>query len=199
MNGFLGGADARWAYWFVEALVQILVVLALLFAVPAVVRWERRRPFGVAAAALAAGMLVRFDVVDLTTDHRITRPHEVFWLFALGWAAARATGVRRRVLVTLAATVAVAGFFDDPARELVVLGSVLLIGWLPAVRLPRTAVPALAALAAASLWIYLTHVQLLPLLRPIVGPGAATAMSLAVGVAAHRAAATVRVGRMRTS
>jgi hypothetical protein len=199
LNGFLGTADARWAYWFVEALIHVLVVLTVVLAVPAVARWERRRPFGLAVAALAAGLLVRFDVVDLTTDHRITRPHEVFWLFALGWAAARATDARHRALVTLVGAVAVAGFFGDPLRELVVLGSVVLVTWVPAVRLPRVAVPALAALAAASLWIYLTHVQVLPLLRPTLGPAAATAVSLAVGVAAHRAAAAVRVGRTRTS
>jgi len=66
------------------------------------------------------------------------------------------------------------------------------------VRLPRVVVPAVAALAAASLWIYLTHIQVLPLLRPALGPGAATAVSLAVGVAAHRVAAAVRVRRTRT-
>lgn len=188
VNDLFGGPDARWAYWFIEALVQTLVLLAVVFAIPAVARLERHRPFLVAAVAVGAGLVVRFDIVDLTTDHRISRPQNVFWLFALGWAATHAASWPKRALVTAVAVVSVAGFFGDPHRELIVAAAIALVVWVPTMPLPRLAVGAVAKLAGASLYIYLTHFQIYPNLTRSLGPAAAAAASLAVGVAAWLAA-----------
>jgi hypothetical protein len=52
LNDHLGSPefDERWRYWFVEALVQVMLVLALAFSVPAVRRADRRWPFGLPLA-----------------------------------------------------------------------------------------------------------------------------------------------------
>ncbi|HZB73020.1 MAG TPA: non-ribosomal peptide synthetase, partial [Acidimicrobiales bacterium] len=139
VNGFVGRPQDRWTYWFIEALLVILLAVAAVRAVPAVARLERSRPFAVPLVALAAGLLVRFDVVELTSTHRTSRPHEVFWLFALGWAAARASRPSERLVVTAVAAVAVAGFFGDVGRELIVLAGTLLLVWAPTVPVPRVA------------------------------------------------------------
>ncbi len=47
-------------YWFVDALVQILLLLALLFTLPALRHLESRRPFGFAATVLSLALLGRF-------------------------------------------------------------------------------------------------------------------------------------------
>jgi hypothetical protein len=91
----------------------------------------------------------------------------VFWLFALGWAAAKATGVRSRLLVTVAVAATLPGFFGNPAREAVVIVGLVLLIWVP--RLPSFGALNLVAkvLAGASLYIYLTHWQVYPRLHDL--------------------------------
>jgi acyl-CoA synthetase (AMP-forming)/AMP-acid ligase II/acyl carrier protein len=167
VNGFFGGRSSSWMFWFVEALLQILVVLALLLAVPAVARAERRRPFLFACGAVAAGLLVRFDVLtDAAWHHSAFRPHEIFWLFAVGWAAARAARWPQQLLVTTVALYALHGFFGDPTREVIVGAAVLLVTWVPRLPVPRLLIGPVTTIAAASLTIYLVHMPLhLPLER----------------------------------
>jgi hypothetical protein len=191
VNGFVGRPQDRWTYWFIEALVLTLVAVAVARAVPAVARLERAHPFAVPLLALAAGLLIRFDVVELTTSHRTSRPHEVFWLFALGWAAARASRPGQRLIVSALAAVSVAGWFGDLGRELVVLGGVLLLVWAPTLPVPRPAQRLVAPLAGASLYIYLTHFQVHPPLERLFGPAAAISGSLLAGVAIWWALRTV--------
>jgi acyl-CoA synthetase (AMP-forming)/AMP-acid ligase II len=182
VNGFVERPGDRWGYWFVEALVQILIPLALLKAIPAVNRLERSRPLTLPLVAVAAGLLVRFDMIELTTTQPTSRPHEVFWLFALGWAAARATSRPQRLLVSALSAAAVPGFFGDTSRELIILAGVLLIIWIPTVSVPRVAHRVIAPVAGASLYIYLTHFQVFPPLSRLQGPELALAGSLLIGV-----------------
>ncbi len=183
VNGFVGRPGDHWGYWFIEALVQILIPLALVLGIPAIARLERRWPFALAAAAVSGGLLVRFDAVDLTSSHHISRPHEVFWLFALGWSAARASSFWRRLLVSALGTVALPGFFGDTHRDLIVLAGLLLIVWLPTVPLPRLGYRLVAPIASASLYIYLTHFQVYPPLARLHGPALAVVGSVLVGMA----------------
>ncbi|HET6652515.1 MAG TPA: AMP-binding protein, partial [Nocardioides sp.] len=139
LNGVLGPsswAEPQWWYWFVEALVWTFVALALLLGVPWVDRLERHWSFWLPMALVGAGLLTRYDVVELAGGDEIHRASVVFWLFALGWATVKATRMSHRVLVSLAAVVTVPGFFGDPVREGVVVAGLLLLVWLRAVRVP---------------------------------------------------------------
>jgi hypothetical protein len=186
-----------WRLWFLEALLQLLVVGAALLAVPALDRAERRWPFGVALGALALGLLVRFDVVPASggPDGIHTAP-VVLFLFALGWATARAVDVPRRALVSAVALLTVPGFFGDPQREAVVLGGLLLLLWLPGVRCPGPLRRVAGVLASSSLYVYLTHWQVYPHLERD-HPWLAVAASLAVGVGVWRASEAATAWRRR--
>ena len=199
LNNALGpdrwGPD--WHFWYVEALVWILAGAAVLMAVPQVGAWQRRAPFAFAVALLAIGLLPRFDLVEVFTGPERGTPQYVFWLFALGWAAAAAAGRPwRRALVSAVAVLTTPGFFDDPARDAVVLLGVLALLWVPSLRLPRRSARVAALLASASLYIYLTQWQVYPALDRV--PVVAVLASLVVGVAgwygatwAQRSATTV--------
>lgn len=189
LNGQLGAPDARWGYWYIEAIVQILALFAALFAIPAVRRIERRWPFASAITIVAAGLAVRFDLLGLSAaDHTTQRPQQVVWIFALGWAAARATTTTRRLAVSALVTAAVPGFFGAPQRELLIIIGMLLIMWLPTVPIPRLAHRLVGIVASASLYIYLTQWQTYPPLLHAFGPGAAVTGSVLGGVAAWLAA-----------
>ena len=179
-----------WRYWFVEALVQLLALLALLMAVPAVDRAERRWPFWFPVALVGAGLLTRFGVLALGPGpDRTQSAAALLWLFALGWCAARTrTAAERRWLTTLA-LVLVGWFFVNRAQGLVVLLAVVLLVWAPSVVLPRLFAPlrpVLGVLAGASLYVYLTHWPVLDLFRGL--PVLSVIACLAVGLVTQRAA-----------
>ncbi|MFE7897226.1 AMP-binding protein [Streptomyces sp. NPDC057424] len=195
LNSLLDQGNDRfdWAYWFVEALVYFLVVLAALLAVPLLDRLERRYAFGVPLALTAVGLVGRYDLLHLASARPQLSPTVVFWLFTLGWAAARAGTVRQRALLTAVLVLTVPGLFQDqPVRTATVIVGLGLLIWVPA--LPSLGpLSALAGvLASSSLYIYLTHYQVYPYLQERF-PVTALLASLVVGVG--YAAVVTRVTR----
>ena len=187
VHGWLGGRG-RWSYWFVEVLVQVLVVLALVLAVPAVRRFERRNRFLFPGLLLLTSFLVRFGLVDVGDHHRpFFRPQNIVWIFLLGWMAAQADTVRRRVVVSAATLAAVPGFFGDPRREAVLLVGMLLLLWVPSIPVVRPLHKVVGVVAGASLYTYLTHFQVHPTISDR-SPAAGVLLSLAVGVLVWRVA-----------
>lgn len=189
VNDHLGSPvfDERWRYWFVEALVQVMLVLTAAFSVPAVRRADRRWPFGLPFALTLLALPLRFEVLPLLdVRHHTVQPQTTVWLFLLGWAAARASTTRQRLLVSAVVAIATPGFFfDDPRREALVAGGVLLLTWVPTLPVPRPVVRVIGPLAAASLTIYLTHWHVFPAVGSRTSPAVAVAASLGVGIAVH--------------
>jgi acyl-CoA synthetase (AMP-forming)/AMP-acid ligase II/acyl carrier protein len=171
----------HWHYWFVETVVQTLLVLGALLSVPLVERAERRWPFGLAVGMAGLGLLTRYDVVGVGGEDRIHTPLVVFWLFALGWATAKASTTAQRWVVTVLTLCTVPGFFGDPQRDAVVAGGLLLLVWVPTLPCPTALLRPVSVLASASLYIYLTHWQIYPLLERD-HPWGALAASVALGL-----------------
>ncbi len=201
LNGAVGPpewSEPAWHYWFLEVLVALLLLTAALVSVPRLHRLERAHPFWVPFALAVAGLVFRYDLVSLRGGDEIHRAHVLLWLFALGWAIARAGTTRQRLLASALVVLTVPGFFDDPAREAFVVLGVLALTWVRQVRVPAFAVRPLAALAGASLYIYLCHWQVYPHLEDDY-PLAAVALSLAAGLLLERtvSATTAAVRRLR--
>ena len=193
LNSVLGVDDWPRDYWFIQSLVVILVVAAAVLALGPVRRAERRAPFAVAVAVTLAALAVRFDLGwRWESDYPFSRPHLIFWVFALGWAAARATTTSRRLVVSALVLLAVPGFFETTSRDLVVSAGILAVTWTRTVPVPGVVRPIVGLVAASTLWIYLTHWQLYPPLQRLAGPLAATVVSLAAGVAVWVLARGVR-------
>ena len=154
------GWDPVWNYWFIEVLVVTLVLCAALLSIPAMRGLERTHPFGFALAVLGVCLVLRFQVFGADVSMEGYRPQTTAWLFAIGWAAVRATRVSQRLLLTVAAVCGalLPGFFDDEyGRKLVILGGLLLLIWVTRVPVPAALRRLTAVLAGASLWIYLTQ------------------------------------------
>jgi len=183
-------SEPRWSYWFIEALVLDVVLLAGLLAVPAVDRWSRRWPFGFPVGLVVVLLPTRYDWFGLPGDH-MHRGYGVLWLLALGWAVSRARTTRQRVLVSVLSVALLPGFFGGSVgRPLYLATGLLVLVWLPQLRLPAWVARAVTPLAAASLWIYLLHWQVYPHLEHR-WPLAATVLSLLAGVLAWRLASVL--------
>jgi acyl-CoA synthetase (AMP-forming)/AMP-acid ligase II len=181
-NKFLGPHDSMTAgrLWFVEVLVWTLVVLALLFWLPAMDRMERRWPFAVAAVFLAVGLALRYDILGLNLGRDAWFTMLAFWFFAIGWAAAKASTRLQRAAVTVALIVSMHGYFDSTLREALVLGGIALLIWLPTIRCPGALTVVAGILAEASLYTYLVHYQVYALFPGHSALGVIA--SIAVGV-----------------
>lgn len=190
----------QWRYWFVEALVPLLVVAGAALCLPGVRRLERRRPFAFAAGVFAVALAA---ALPASGDRVIHRPQTIAWVFALGWLAHRALTVRQRLAVSLATAVGAHLFFVDPEREGVLVVGMLVLLWVRAVPVVAPLHRLAGLVAAASLWIYLVHWQVYPAVLEHATPATATVASLAAGVAAHtaygwlsRRVAGTRLGRV---
>jgi len=184
LNGALGSDSwtEQWQFWFLEAIIWTQVAVLLVLTVPLVHRLECRAPFAMAMAVLAGALALRFTLVGVEAGptERYT-PSIVLWLFALGWAASAASRMWQRLVVSVLLIAGTVGFFDDPQREAIVVVGLLLLVWVSAVTVPRWFSKATGVLAAASLYIYLTHWQVYPHLEMKV-PLLAMLSSLAVGI-----------------
>src|SRR5690606_19637386 len=127
LNYVLGSDEGRqWHFWFIETLVYLQLAVVALAAVPAVDRLDRRFPFGFPMLLVGLGLVTRYELIPGVT---LATPLVVGWLFALGWAAARATGVWQKLAVTAAAALTVPGFFDNPRRDAIVIAGVVVLVW----------------------------------------------------------------------
>ncbi|MFJ5999378.1 AMP-binding protein [Streptomyces sp. NPDC092370] len=198
LNSLISQGNDRfdWAYWFVEALVYYLVVLAALMAVPLLDRLERRYAFGVPLALMAVGLVGRYDLLGLASERPQLSPSVVFWLFALGWAAARAGTVRQRALLTAVLLLTVPGLFQDqPLRTALVIAGLGLLIWVPTLPSIGPISTLAGVLASSSLYIYLTHYQVYPYLQedfPLTALFASLAVGIGYAAVVTRAARRIR-------
>ncbi|WP_284574528.1 AMP-binding protein [Streptomyces sp. 2P-4] len=192
LDSVLGPEDSKTGmhFWFVEALVYILVVAVALLALPLADRAERRFPYGLPLALAALGLLTRYDLLGLPDRTHMPDAVTVFWLFALGWAAAKAGSRNQRIVVTAAALGTVPGFFPgDPGREAIIITTFALLVWVPSLPSRERVNQVAGLLATHSLYIYLTHWQIFPLIDGFsrhVAFLASLVFGIAYGIAATR-------------
>ena len=200
VNTFAVQPGQPWQYWFIEALMWLLVGAIALISIPVVRRLEQARPMAVATGLLLAALAVRFEVFFPAADHhRLGRPVEVAWLFTFGWAAAVTAGLRQRLVIGALGLAAVPGFFGSTSREALVAGGLVLLLLVPTIPVPRLAVRPVALVASASLYIYLVHWQVYPVMLRNLGELAAFGASLIAGLVAWWTAETLMGRRSRVS
>lgn len=200
--------------WFVEVLVWTLVVLTLVCCSATGDRLERRFPFLFAASFLAIGLMLRYDVFGFDLGKQAWFTYLTFWFFAVGWAAAKASTLWQRILVTAVLLVSLVGYFGDTQREILVGTALVALIWIPAIRCPRHLALVAGLLAEASLYTYLTHYQVYDFLFPtseysrfddypvigvVAGLGFGIALTYLVSVVRTKVAAARRQHRRRGS
>ena len=123
VNNYLGPPshrEGRWHYWFIEVVVQLLVVLTALFLVPSVRRLDRRQPYVLPLVMLGVGLVVRewWTVIDGYNNLRF-QTHGVAWFFLLGWLVHRSTTIPLKVVMMAICLATIPGFFGRTERGVV--------------------------------------------------------------------------------
>jgi len=154
--------EPSWHYWFIEAIVQTLLIVAVIVAVPGLDRLERARPFWFAMGLATAGLAFRYDLLGIPHSQDIFRSWACFFIVAIGWAAARARTTRHRLIVSAFAVATVPGFVSSPPRLTYIVLGILFLVWVPQVRVPSWLATTAGVLAGASMWIYLVHWEVYP-------------------------------------
>lgn len=154
-------------YWFVEAYVQLMLLLAAAFIVPAIRRRVAGAPFATGLTVLAGGVVLRLAMPHLW-DAGEMRPYTtamIVYLAAFGWSVHFAGNRSRKLLLTCiivflgplfpgwAGTFAAAPWIR---AAILTLAAVALIWW-PRIPMPTRAATWLGRVAAASYFIYLLH------------------------------------------
>jgi amino acid adenylation domain-containing protein len=180
--------DSGFSFWFLDVLVQNLLILAALLALRPVQDLVRQRPFWVpwCASLLFAGLAaVEPEVWD--TRHLFDHvPHVYLGAVLLGWAAVQAASPRQRLLVLVAmlATFGAPAWQSEQALWLPFVATTFLV-YQHQILLPVQAGKWVNLIAGASLFTYLTDRQVKHLLdrTPLAPhPVLAVCVSLAVGI-----------------
>ncbi len=155
--------DHGFTFWFLEVLVQMFCLLALLFSFQAVRTAAAREPFW---AALTLGCIayvlgtISEQIWD--TNHLFHRvPQFYLWTLFLGMAVVYAESRQRKILLTLL----MAGTALIGSVSLFAFLATAFVLWVRKVELPAVIVRPVNYLAISSMFIYLTHFQFRSILR----------------------------------
>nr|WP_111299065.1 AMP-binding protein [Paracoccus saliphilus] len=191
-------------YWFVEAYMQISLLVLLMFWPGRMRQWLVSSPFGMGLVMLALAMLMRVTLPEfwpLPSGRSQFSVPWVFYLFAFGWCIAVATTRSQRALVLLAAALAMplvaflgGNWFGGWIKYMSLLALIVVLLHVRTVSMPRPLVRGFMHLAQAAFPIYLLHrlvpEVLMPMLdlslsRPVTD-GMAVLGGIALGVLAGR-------------
>lgn len=181
-------------YWFVEAYIQMTVLLALPFAFPALRRTlAQAGRFRVGVCLFAIAVLLRIAVPliwPIGVRAQFTVPW-VFFLLALGWCIASAESVRQKIVVLLLAAAILplaarlgGNWHGSWIKYMMLLALVPVLLHLPRVRLPRPVVRPVLLLARAAFPIYLLHRLVPEVIFPALGIQASSILGNAVAITA---------------
>ncbi len=156
-------AVAGIGFWFIDVLLQSLVILALLLSVRWVRRLIARDPFGFALGASVCFAAIAFVAPSVWDTSRLFDrvPQMYLGAICLGWAIVHAESLRRRLLVVAATVLTFADAAWQTERLLwLPFAAACFLIFCSRVALPLYVGRLVNLVATASLFIYLTDHQI---------------------------------------
>jgi hypothetical protein len=186
VNNYVGPRSHRggvWHFWFIEAFVQLILVVTALLAVPFIRRLERRYQYGFPLALFAGTLLLRTEWAWMDDWYNLRyRTHGIAFFFVLGWLIQRSDSTRKRLFTSALCVASIAHFFHYAPREWMIGVCLVALVWFREIPVPRPIVRPVAVVASASLWILISHFMIWPLAKDVMPLGWAYVATLAAGV-----------------
>jgi len=195
-NWFPESVVGNFTYWYVEVLLQMIVIIGFALSFERVRKWIMSNPFQhlVMAACVLAVADVLIDAYLFDAEALYERvPQHYLAIMVLGMAIHYANSTFQKWVVS-AVTVIVLGGQDllvvYGPHELAFRGytdiavpAVLAVIWIKSVLVPGMIARGLASIASSTLYIYLTHFQFQSLARHLVEvPALAVVIAIVGGV-----------------
>ncbi|MHC8320761.1 amino acid adenylation domain-containing protein [Pseudomonas sp. GB2N2] len=213
-NWFPERTVGLFTYWYIEVLLQMILLIGFALSFERVRKLIRANPFQnlvIAACALAvADILISAYVFDATALYNRV-PQHYLAIMVLGMAIHYANSSTQKWVISAVTVIVLGGqdllllFGGGPEAEVarsyidIAVPAVLAVVWFKSIPVPGVLSRGLALIASSTLYIYLTHFQFQSVARHIVDqPAVAVVVALAGGVGvAYAWNKVVRVVLMR--
>jgi acyl-coenzyme A synthetase/AMP-(fatty) acid ligase len=169
LDNWTDAREEKFGFWFLELMVQVLLIVALLMSLPKAREWAISHSFRFALSVLAICVVISIAVPFFwNTEYLYNRvPHMLMWLFALGWVLACAKSIDQRLLAGVLVLMLPPLVWDHVLNRFwlghgviwVAVGGISLL-LLPRVRLLYPLNRIAALVAGASIFIYIAHYTL---------------------------------------
>lgn len=159
------------SFWFIEILLQILLIFGLIFYTNRFYYWFKFNPYSsmfvlyCAFFAISIACRILWDTSDLL--NRL--PHLMMYVFLGGALVALSTSRNKKILSTMALSFISLEFFifDFNQNVAFLLVTSIVTIWLRTIVLPKAIIPIITLTAMSSLFIYLTHFQSFSLMEKL--------------------------------
>lgn len=167
-------------YWYVQVIVQILAVLAILYCLPHIKDLMSAHSYVTACLLLFVGMAARI-VCPLIWDTRPLHdwlPHLYLWNFVLGWFVHASISKSEKMEAPIykyaaLAVTTVCAIIAWPIRPMAMVLlpiGCLFVCWLPALPFPRWLARPVLLISQSIFTIYLLHIFIPPLIKYTIRP-----------------------------
>lgn len=186
-NYFDPDTISGFTFYFVEFYIQILILAALLFSFAPVRRAFAAHPMR-SAVIFFLGTAALDYLIELkwTGDYNYDRtPWHYGWCFALGMVLATARDLPSRLFALALSLVTIFAYWHFTSAAFYVAGGVAIVLFVRTLIVPAPVKVLIAEIAGASMFMYLTHYQMISLVDKIFGqhmPWLALLLSILTGI-----------------
>ena len=177
------------SFYFAQIYFQLLLLGALLFAIPGVRRSFREHPMSSALMLLGGAIALKFILAAVwNTDYLYNRvPQYYGWIFCLGIVVGVSSTLLQRLLATVIIVICSYLMWGFDTSSYLVAGGLALVLFVPWLPVPAAVKLLVEEVAAASMFIYLIHFQVRDMVTHFLGaphPWIAFWVAAAAGIAA---------------
>jgi hypothetical protein len=146
-------------YWFLELLLQILVLFTCLFSIPFFRQKAIQYPYQVGLILLSLSLLLRLSHLTDETQLGIRTPDQLICIYIFGWCIWFAKTQIQKATMTLLIFLIFPALYGIHASYTIwlVLGSLTIL-WKPIILLPKLIHQLIAMIGKSTFYIYLSHI-----------------------------------------
>lgn len=180
------GMGSIFFVWFIQVIVQVIVILLVLFSAPQIRHIANVSPWKFGLGLVGLGVLTNRLIPFLWMPYQLDSknlfnqqlPHMILWLFALGWCINFAKSRWEKIVTSILLSISlficlnpVEAYWPGNARSLMVwllVGGTIVL-WQEYMLVPQLIKPPIQLIASSSYYIYLTHIIFLSGFKKIIG------------------------------
>jgi hypothetical protein len=177
-------------YWFLELLLQVLVIFTSLFAIPSFRKTANQYPYQAGLVLLLLSLVLRLSHLTDAKQLGIRTPDQLICIYTFGWCIWFAKTQTQKATMTLLTFLIFPYLYGIQASYTIwlVSGSLMIL-WKPIILLPKLIHQLIVMIGTSTFYIYLSHIIPIRISTYVLHSQnipAIIIVSLFIGVAAHK-------------